>query len=106
VVEPQPVAPDSKVEPEPQVIAAAPPRLLIFERIQHTVRGMFGEPAAPSMFTERGTPAGSAPDYALTGDYWPTNYWPVYWPMYGAPAATGGGRLLGGGMMTAGRGLS
>lgn len=106
MVEPQPVAPDSKVEPEPQVIAAAPPRLLIFERIQHTVRGMFGEPAAPSMFTERGTPAGSAPDYALTGDYWPTNYWPIYWPVYGVSTARAGGRLLGSGMMTAGRGLS
>jgi len=44
-----------------------------------------------------------APDYALTGDYWPSYYWSTYWPAGGSLGR--GSRILGNQIYQTNRGL-
>lgn len=53
-----------------------------------------------------GAGAGPTPDYILTGQFFPVNYWALYWPIYGAPpSGITAQHILGSPIARAGRGL-
>lgn len=53
--------------------------------------------------TLEGMSASGAPDYLLTGEYWPVFYWPVFWPIGSATTSMyEHGHLLNGGLLFAG----